>query len=57
MRQLISRPRGRLNGRDLRVPIDDAFDLVMSIADSSLRDVPDIAERIRPSVHARVVTD
>jgi death-on-curing protein len=36
----------RLNGRDLRVPIDDAFDLVTSIADGSLRDVPDIAERL-----------
>jgi death on curing protein len=38
----------RLNGSDLRVPIDDAFDLVTSIADGSLRDVPDIAERLRP---------
>ena len=40
----------RLNGSDLRVPIDDAFDLVMSIADGSLRDVPEIAERLRPWV-------
>jgi death-on-curing protein len=40
----------RLNGGDLRVPIDEAFDLVTSIADGSLRDVPDIAERLRPWV-------
>lgn len=37
----------RLNGSDLRVPIDDAFDLVTSIADGSLRDVPEIAGRLR----------
>jgi death-on-curing protein len=37
----------RLNGSDLSAPIDDAFDLVTSIADGSLRDVPDIAERLR----------
>jgi death on curing protein len=36
-----------LNGSDLRVPVDDAFDLVSSIADGSLRDVPDIADRLR----------
>lgn len=35
----------RLNGTDLRVPVDDAFDLVASIADGSLRDVQDIAGR------------
>lgn len=40
----------RLNGGELRVPIDVAFDLVMSIADGSLRDVPEIAERLRPWV-------
>ena len=40
----------RLNGSDLRVPIDDAFDLVTSIADGSLRDVPEIADRLRPWV-------
>jgi death-on-curing protein len=40
----------RLNGSDPRVPTDDAFDLVMSIADGSLRDIPDIADRLRPSV-------
>ncbi len=36
----------RLNGRDLRVPADDAFDLIASIADGSLRDVPGIADRL-----------
>lgn len=38
----------RMNGSDLRVPIDEAFDLVTRIADGSLRDVPDIAGRLRP---------
>lgn len=37
----------RLNDRDLRVPEDDAFDLVRSVADGSLRDVRDIAARLR----------
>jgi len=37
----------RMNDRDLRAPVDDAFDLVSSIADGSLRDVPDIAGRLR----------
>lgn len=37
----------RLNGTDLRVPVDDAFDLVASIADGSLGDVQDIADRLR----------
>ncbi len=37
----------RLNDRDLRAPIDDAFDLVASIADGSSRDVADIAARLR----------
>jgi death on curing protein len=36
----------RLNGRDLRAPADDAFDLIASIADGSLRDVPEIAGRL-----------
>jgi death-on-curing protein len=40
----------RLNGSDLRVPVDDAFGLVMSIADGSVRDVRDIADRLRPWV-------
>jgi len=43
-----------LNGSDLRVPVDDAFDLVTSIADGSLRDVPDIAGRLLPWVVASV---
>jgi death on curing protein len=47
----------RLNGSDLRVPIDDAFDLVTSIADGSLRDVPAIAERLRPWVANVAGTD
>jgi len=37
----------RLNGSDLRAPIDDAYGLVMSIADGSVRDVRDIAHRLR----------
>ncbi len=37
----------RLNERDLRAPIDDAFDLVAAIADGSLRDVASIAARLR----------
>ena len=40
----------RLNGRDLRLPLDDAFDLVMAVADGSLRDVPAIAARLRRGV-------
>lgn len=36
----------RLNGRDLRAPIDEAFDVVVEIADGSLRDVPAIAARL-----------
>lgn len=37
----------RLNDRDLRAPIDDAFDLVAAIADGSLRDVASISARLR----------
>jgi death-on-curing protein len=37
----------RLNDRDLRAPIDDAFDLVAAIADGSCRDVASIAMRLR----------
>lgn len=37
----------RSNGRDLRAPIDEAFDLVVGIADGSIRDVPEIAIRLR----------
>lgn len=40
----------RLNGRDLRLPLDDAFDLVMAVPDSSLRDVQAIAARLRLGV-------
>jgi death-on-curing protein len=36
----------RLNGRDLRAPADEAFNLVASVADGTLRDVPDIARRL-----------
>jgi death-on-curing protein len=35
-----------LNGLDLRAPSDEAFDLIASIADGSLRDVSAIAERV-----------
>lgn len=38
----------RLNDKDLRAPVDDAFDLIASIADGTLRDVTEIAERLRP---------
>ena len=37
----------RLNDRDLRAPIVDAFDLVAAIADGSLRDVASIAAKPR----------
>lgn len=37
----------RLNDRDLRAPIVDAFDLVAAIADGSLRDVASIAAKLR----------
>jgi death-on-curing protein len=37
----------RLNGSDLRAPIEEAFKLVVSIADGSIRDVQDIADRLR----------
>lgn len=37
----------RQNHRDLRASVDDAFRLVASIADGSVRDVPDIAPRLR----------
>ncbi len=37
----------RLNDRDLRAPIDDAFDLVVAVADGSLRDVAVIAAALR----------
>lgn len=37
----------RMNGEDVRAPVDDAFHLVASIADGSVRDVPEIAGRLR----------
>ncbi len=37
----------RLNDRDLRAPIDDAFDLVSAIAEGSLREVASIAAMLR----------
>lgn len=37
----------RLNGRDLRAPMDEAFDLVVAIADGSLREVALIAGGLR----------
>lgn len=37
----------RLNDRDLRAPIEDAFELVVEIANGSIRDVPAIAARLR----------
>lgn len=42
----------RLNGRDLRMPVQDAFALVAAIADGTLRDVPQIADLLRPWVSA-----
>jgi hypothetical protein len=40
----------RLNDKSLHAPVDDAFDLVASIANGSLRDVTAIADRLRPWV-------
>lgn len=40
----------RLNDRDVRAPQDDAFELVMSVADGSLTDVGEIARTLRPWV-------
>jgi death-on-curing protein len=37
----------RLNELDLRAPADDAFELVIAIAEGRARDVPDIADRLR----------
>jgi death on curing protein len=36
----------RLNDRDLRMPIDDAFDLVVEVADGRASDVTAIAQRL-----------
>ena len=38
----------RLNDADLQAPAGAAFDLVMAIADGSVRDVTLIADRLRP---------
>ena len=35
-----------INGNDLDAPEDDAFDLVIAVADGSLTDVEKIAERL-----------
>lgn len=40
----------RMNDRDLRMPVEDAFALVAAIADGSLRDVQGIAELLAPWV-------
>jgi prophage maintenance system killer protein len=40
----------RLNDCDLKMPIDPAFALIMSLADGSIRDVAEIADRLRPWV-------
>jgi death on curing protein len=40
----------RLNDRDLRMPPDAVFDLVMQVADGTTSDVSAIADRLRPSV-------
>jgi death-on-curing protein len=36
----------RLNGTDIRPTADEAFDLVVAIADGSIGDVPAIADRL-----------
>ena len=36
----------RMNGTDLRVEADDAFELVVRVADGRLRDVAVIGERL-----------
>ena len=38
----------RMNGHDLAAPVDAAFELVRAVADGTLRDVPEIAARLRP---------
>lgn len=37
----------RLNGKDLRAPVDDAYELVVAVADGSIRDVAAIADLVR----------
>lgn len=36
----------RVNDADVRPDVDEAFDLIVEIADGRLRDVPEIAERL-----------
>jgi death-on-curing protein len=38
----------RMNGHDLAAPVDAVFELVRAVADGTLRDVPEIAARLRP---------
>jgi death-on-curing protein len=40
----------RLNGLDLQMPTDIAFELVVAIADGRVRDVEEIASRLEPFV-------
>ncbi len=37
----------RMNDADVHPDADEAFDIIVAIADGSLRDVPEIAERLR----------
>ena len=37
----------RMNGSDVHAPLEEALDLVISIADGTLRDVGGIADRLR----------
>ena len=47
----------RLNDTDLHASVDDAFDLVAAIADGTIRDVPEIAGRLRSWAVALEGTD
>ncbi len=40
----------RVNGADLRMPADAAYELVVGVADGSLRDAARIADRMRPFI-------
>lgn len=42
----------RMNDHDLRMPSDDAFDLVTAVAGGAIRDVADIATRLKVHVVA-----
>ncbi|MGI8577118.1 MAG: hypothetical protein ACR2KG_04200 [Nocardioidaceae bacterium] len=39
-----------MNGKDLQAPEDDAYDLVIDIAESTLAEIPKIAEVLAPWV-------